>query len=97
MIIVYLFLDKVTTGHKRDILKSEIDQVVKDLFVLFEEKERILSSNDPKSVAKKYQNDQKIDENINNMHKLIGDLEMEVKSFMKNKKKVTIYLIKARR
>jgi len=71
----------------------EIETIIKDLETLFEEKERILACTDPKlNIAKKYQNDQKIDENLNNMHSLISKFKQELESYKKKKKKV--YFIK---
>ena len=71
----------------------EIETIIKDLETLFEEKERILACTDLKlNIAKKYQNDQKIDENLNNMHSLISKFKQELESYKKKKKKV--YFIK---
>jgi len=73
----------------RDKIKFEIENIINDLETLFEEKERILASPDQKmNVAKKYQNDQKIEENLNYMHNIISKFKQELESFKKKKKNV---------
>lgn len=57
--------------------------------ILFEEKERILATPNQKlNVAKKYQIDQKIDENLNDMHSLMSKFKQELESYKKKKQKV---------
>jgi len=94
-IILYLLFKVLSViENNRDKFKLEIEDLIKDLDTLFDEKERILSSPDPKlNVAKKYKNDQKIDENLNTMHNTISKFKQEVESYKKKKKKVKIIII----
>lgn len=57
---------------------------------MFDEKDRILASTDQRQVvAKKYLNDQKIDEDLNKMHESMRKFKQELDSYKKKKRKVT--------
>jgi hypothetical protein len=78
---------------KRDKFKYEIENIIKDLFTLLQEKDRLEGSNDPKKISKKYQNEKKIEDQMNSLYSSINSYRQEIEAYKRKKKNVYLNLL----